>query len=470
VRLGVCVLFVVMVSAPLGCANGDKSRDVRFKSSRLMSLHGSYSELAGSTVAAARDVNGDGLGDFVVGAPQWYPGGAVYVVFGSRRLLSLSLPLSALGSHGFRIEGGHDFDTIGQNASGVGDFNGDGLADILVGGLGYARATYVVLGTRETSPVRVTSSRSRVIRIRNASPVGSAGDVNGDGFADVVVRRARQREPASLYVVFGADSRVPVDLSRLRSRGFAIIGADCCTDALRSAVRIDDVNGDGRDDLGVLSSMTANHLETTTTWLVFGKADSQPIELTPMMHTSAYAIQKSVGTRDTDVDRVARAGDVNGDGVADLLVAAPANNDHAGTVYAIFGARERRRIDVSMLRNAGFAIDGAHAWQELGRSYLGPAGDVDRDGFSDVLFTGRDGIVTEVWLAYGSPDSGRLTVGNIGKRGFRLGVPRWGDPVEVAAGGDVDGDGRVDVLVGNPLAAGEDGDIVVYTLKPFAEL
>jgi hypothetical protein len=464
VRLGICVAFVVMVSASLGCTNGDKTRDVRFESSPLMSLYGSYSELAGSTVAAARDVNGDGLGDFVVGAPERYPGGAVYVVFGSRRPLSLPLPLSALGSHGFRIEGGHDFDMIGQNAAGVGDFNGDGLADVLVGGLDYGRPTYVVLGARGTSPVRVDSSRSRVIRIRHASPVGPAGDVNGDGFADVIVRRGQQREPATLYVVFGAGSRVPVDLARLRSRGFAIIGADCCTDTLRSAVRIADVNGDGRDDLGVLSSMTANHLETTTTWVVFGKADSRPIALT-FTNAGAYAIDKSVGTRDTDVDKVARAGDVNGDGVADFLVAAPANNGHAGTVYAIFGARERRRIDVSMLRNAGFAIDGAHAWQELGRSYLGPAGDVDRDGFGDVLFTGRDGIGAEVWLVYGSRDSGRLTVGNIGERGFRLGVPRGDNSLEVAAGGDVDGDGRVDLLVGNPLAAGEDGDVVVYSLK-----
>jgi hypothetical protein len=115
-------------------------------------------DYAGDSVSTAGDINGDGYADILVGAHYADPGGdsaagETYVVFGSGSGFAASLDLSALdGNNGFRLDGIDENDHSGGSVSTAGDVNGDGYADIMVGayyahgGTGLAGETYVVFG------------------------------------------------------------------------------------------------------------------------------------------------------------------------------------------------------------------------------------------------------------------------------------------------------------------------------------
>ena len=182
----------------------------------------------GSSVAVG-DVNGDGIPDLIIGDMLANGGdGKVYVVFGTRQGLPDPLPLSSLnGTNGFELDA-PAFGWSGYSVA-TGDVNGDGFADIIIGGNGvFATATksvYVVFGgpTRKdgsawsTCPCTLSSGSSTFLNGTNgaefdvANDYGTAvatGDVNGDGIADVIIG-ARSVSPNSIsdagavYVIFG---------------------------------------------------------------------------------------------------------------------------------------------------------------------------------------------------------------------------------------------------------------------------
>ena len=120
-------------------------------------------DYSGVSVSAAGDINGDGLGDLIVGAdgadPNGGNSGSSYVVFGQSTGFTATLPLSSLtGSNGFRLDGVAAGDYSGRSVSAAGDINGDGFGDLIVGAWGadpngsYSGSSYVVFG-RNTDPV-----------------------------------------------------------------------------------------------------------------------------------------------------------------------------------------------------------------------------------------------------------------------------------------------------------------------------
>ena len=127
-------------------------------------------EHSGSSVREAGDVNDDGFADFIVGAPYASPNGfhsgASYVIFGKANGLA-NLNLSALdGSNGFKLSGVAGYDRAGSSVSAAGDVNGDGFGDLIIGaeGAGPNRsssgASYVVFGKRGTKAAIATSGGS----------------------------------------------------------------------------------------------------------------------------------------------------------------------------------------------------------------------------------------------------------------------------------------------------------------------
>ena len=326
-------------------------------------------DYAGYSVSAAGDVDGDGVDDLIVGAPTSYFGGvgpgAAYVVFGRTNGFDSPIDLAAIaaGSGGFKIIGENERDGAGVSVAAAGDINGDGIDDLAVGAPGqdsaggFAGAVYVVFGTLGgfDGPIELAAIASGMGGFRilgeNAGDaagfsVAAAGDINGDGIDDLAVgvpgQDAAGESAGAAYVVFGRTRgfAAPVDLHAIAAGngGFKIIGENAGDWAGNSVSAAGDVNGDGIDDLivGAPTNRTDN-VAYGAAYVVFGRAGgfSSPIDLADIAAGSGGFKLRGENEGDGAGYAVSAAGDVNGDGLDDLLV-----GSHHGATYVIFGRRE----------------------------------------------------------------------------------------------------------------------------------
>src|SRR5688572_523659 len=350
-------------------------------------------------ISAAGDVNADGFSDFLVGGN---------LIFGKADWSgSPSLdPTSLDGTDGIR------FYAQGPVSS-AGDVNGDGFDDFIVGApfAGYGGESHVVFGKADWSdsptPDITAPDGTNGFKLVGAEgysgfAVSSAGDVNGDGFDDLIVLAPfaynERGELGQSYVVFGKGSwaETPaLDLGSLDGvNGFRLSAVDARYSAGHLVSNAGDFNGDGFDDLIIGAPYGAG--DSGESYVVFGKenwAGTPSVDLTALDGGDGIAL---VGTKSDDVSgwSVASAGDVNGDGFDDVIVGAPQLGSDLGygvsrgESYVVYGKADwsgMPRLDLAALDGSnGFTLIGADIGDGTGLS-ASSAGDLNGDGFSDLI-------------------------------------------------------------------------------------
>jgi hypothetical protein len=410
----------------------------------------------GYSVSIAGDVNGDGYSDVIIGAPEYDHGeadeGGAFVYHGSPSGLSANPQWWDESNQGAAY--------FGYSVSGAGDVNGDGYSDVIVGACYYDNGetdeggAFVYHG----SPTGLSASANWTAESDQGDAyfgysAAGAGDVNGDGYSDVIVGACYydngETDEGEAFVYHGSPSGLSstANCTLESNQEEAFLGI--------SVSSAGDVNGDGYSDVIVGACYYDN-----------GQTDEGAAFV---YHGSPSGLSASLDwTAESDQDdaafgySVAGAGDVNNDGYSDVIVGAPyyGNGEiYEGRIYVYHGSSS----GLSPTPNRTAESDQAHAY--FGTSVSG-AGNVNGDGYSDVIvgaygYSNGESFEGGAFVYHGSPS------------GLSANPQWWDEPNQtgayfghsVSGAGDVNGDGYSDVIVGSYLYDGEqtdEGKVFVY--------
>lgn len=392
----------------------------------------------GFSVASAGDVNGDGYADAILGAnfydnPESGEGRAL-VYLGSATGLSTT--------HAWSVEANQGGADLGFSVAGAGDVNGDGYDDVIVGAPSYDNGqmdegrAYVYLGSASgLALIPAWTVESNQISALLGSAVASGGDVNGDGFVDVVVglpMHDNGQTDEGRAMAFAGSPAGPATMLWLAESnstsaqfGHALAGAG-------------DIDADGYSDVVVGAPFYSNGqsgegraylFRGTATGIAPGAAWTKEI------NEASAGFGTSVGG----------AGDIDSDGFDDVVIGAPrAENDDVDEGMAFLYGGSASGLSTNVIWTGES--------DETGSGYgtsVGTAGDVDGDGIADL-------IIGAPFHSFPVPGEGAafLYLGSSG------GLPSYPDTsvslgqansqygIAVATCGDTNGDGLADVLIG----------------------
>jgi len=401
-------------------------------------------------------VNGDGYDDVIVGAPIYTNGqdieGAATVYHGSASGLSLN--------PNWGDESDQERAGFGWSVGTAGDVNGDGYDDVIVGAPLYDNGQ-----SAEGAAAVYHGSASGLSLVPNwmdegdqagasfGISVGTAGDVNGDGYDDVIIG-------ASAYAN-GQDAEGAAAVYHGSASGLSLApnwgDEGDQEDAFFgwSVGTAGDVNGDGYADVIIGAP-----------WYTNGQIDEGAAAVYHGSASGLSLVPNWGGEGDQEYAQfglsVASAGDVNEDGYADVIVGAAAYDNgqlDEGAVAVYHGSASGLSL------NPNWGDEGDQAGAEFGYS-VGTAGDVNGDGYDDVIVGAR-------FYDHGQEDEGAVAVFNGSASGLSL-APIWGDEGDqagaqfgssVGTAGDVNNDGYADIIVGAHFydhGQTDEGAAVVY--------
>ena len=419
-------------------------------------------DIAGRAVAATGDLDGDGLADLAIGAdradPEGSASGAVYLWTG------ITTGTHSLGDAPAVLTGEALGDHAGGSIAGVGDVDGDGVNDLLVGAFDTdhggtdAGSAYLALGpfSGEMSLADAAARFDGEAADDNAGfAVAAVGDYDGDSYADLLVGSYGNDTAASgagaAYVFRGPiTGHYP-----LWTADIVMLGEQAGDQAGWDVAGLGDTDGDGLLDVAV--GAPYEHGDGTyrgAAYVVSGDVQGT--------FSLSEATGVAYGTTGGDLAGYAVAGgDLDGDGYSDLVVGAPESDlggNASGAVYVVQGPISG---EVS-LGSADLVIIGENNDDQVGND-VDVSDDIDLDGGLDLIIGaatddagGSDSGAVYILLEYapGTLDVVLTEAKILGDAtDLQLGT-------SVAGLGDVDGDGSGDVLVGAPFYTtySEEGD------------
>jgi hypothetical protein len=360
------------------------SADLRTNPVRVSGLDGTngitifgeqHQDLSGYSVAGGFDFNNDGFGDVIIGAPHGAPtvAGVSYIIYGTDAIGSGVIYLSELkGIDGFALYGVNASDGSGYSVSSLGDFNNDGYDDVIIGAdkgnMGTGEA-YVVYGGEDVAQAGVLGYFSLqhldglngfVIRgIRESDKCGcsvsGAGDVNGDGFNDIIigasgVDNGDTTDTGAAYIVYGGEDVSQISTNGVlrldeldESKGAVLLGISLKDYAGTSVSGAGDFNGDGYDDIIIGAPEASSN--NGYSFIVYGGGDtfldsddrSLTFPLSSLNGINGFILEGDL--KSASGSCVRGGSDVNKDGYDDVIIGAPTWTNEDYTVMCFYVPR-----------------------------------------------------------------------------------------------------------------------------------
>ncbi|ABQ05017.1 T9SS C-terminal target domain-containing protein [Flavobacterium johnsoniae] len=419
---------------------------------------------SGFSVNTTGDINNDGIDDFIIGAPgnynPWYGKdkiykiirGAAFVVFGKTTGFPPNIDLGLLdGTNGFSIRNdipSSNFPETGYDVSSAGDINGDGIDDFMISDPTRQSAygpevghVYFIFGKNGGFPADFNLSTLNgtngftLIGNDNYGNVGNAitpvGDVNGDGFQDIaVITRGSGAGNGKCIIIYGKNGSFPA-IIRVNdidgTNGFIITGDAIIGKIGKNLSALGDVNGDNIPDIG----LGCNDSSQSKLFVVFGRSANFPavFNISQINGTNGFVVENSE-TPLYSYAGMAKAGDINGDGINDIFVTSN---------YILFGRTAfPKTVDLEDLNGSnGFKVT-----NYFGNNF-GYAGDFNGDGIDDCFF--------DTGILYGKNTwNSTVNLNSISNNEFlKLNIPNiYSHKTAINFAGDVNKDGISDLIIG----------------------